>query len=150
GIIGASNIDRAVVAAYRGLFHLPGTPINVVLDGPDPGLNGAAGESYLDVEVASSIASDAQINLYTSGGSTVQSGLYLAALRAVDDNEATVLTTSYGLCEQDLGSAGNLFWYTLWQQAAAQGQTPSSRPAMVAPPAATISTSPNPRRVVSP
>jgi hypothetical protein len=30
---------------------------------------------------------------------------------------------SYGECESNLGTAGNAFWYQLWQQAAAQGQT---------------------------
>ena len=36
---------------------------------------------------------------------------------------ATVLSTSYGACEQGMGSAGNQFWAALWEQAAAQGQT---------------------------
>jgi len=123
GIIGASNVDPSVVATYRSFFGLPANPVNIILDGADPGLNGAAVESYLDVEIAGAVAPAARINLYTSAGNTVQNGLYLAALRAVDDDEATVLSTSYGLCEQDLGTSGNLFWSTLWEQAAAQGQT---------------------------
>ncbi|HWZ97945.1 MAG TPA: Ig-like domain repeat protein [Candidatus Dormibacteraeota bacterium] len=123
GIISASNVDPSVVATYRTFFSLPANPVNVVLDGADPGLNSAAGEAYLDVELAGAVAPNAKIVLYTSLGNTVQNGLYLAALRAVDDDEATVLSTSYGLCEQDLGSSGNLFWSTVWQQAAAQGQT---------------------------
>jgi subtilase family serine protease len=123
GIIGASRVDPTVVATYRTFFGLPANPVNIILDGADPGLNSAATESYLDVELAGAVAPAAKINLYTSAGNTVQNGLYLAALRAVDDDEATVLSTSYGLCEHDLGTSGNLFWSTLWEQAAAQGQT---------------------------
>jgi hypothetical protein len=123
GIIGASNIDPAVVATYRTFFGLPANTFNVVLDGSDPGENGAFLESYLDVEVSGSVAPAATINLYTAASTSAQSGLLLAAQRAVDDDVAPVLSTSYGLCEQTIGAAGNQFWASLWEQAAAQGQT---------------------------
>jgi len=124
GIIGASNVDPVAVANYRSFFGLPPNTLNVVIDGTDPGQNYALVESYLDVELSGAVAPGATINLYTAADTSVQSGLYLAAQRAVDDDEASILSTSYGLCEQDLGSAGNQFWYSLWEQAAAQGQTP--------------------------
>lgn len=125
GIIGASNVDPTLVAAYRSLFGLPAVTFNAIVDGNDPGssIGDGAIESYLDVEVSGAVAPGAAINLYTSAGTTVQSGLNLAAQRAVDDDEASVLSTSYGNCEQSLGSAGNLFWDGVWEQAAAQGQT---------------------------
>jgi subtilase family serine protease len=123
GIIGASNVDPTVVATYRSFLGIaPGT-LNVILDGHDPGQNSAVVESYLDVEESGAVAPGATINLYTSAGTSLQSGLNLAAQRAVDDDVATVLSTSYGGCEQNFGSAGNLFWASLWEQAAAQGQT---------------------------
>lgn len=125
GIIGASNVDPTLVAAYRSLFGLPAVTFNAVIDGNDPGTSDgdAAIESYLDVEVSGAVAPGAAIDLYTSAGTAVQSGLNLAAQRAVDDDEASVLSTSYGNCEQALGSAGNLFWAGVWEQAAAQGQS---------------------------
>jgi hypothetical protein len=123
GIIGASNVDPTLVATYRTLFGLPASALNVIIDGSDPGQNGALIESYLDVEVSGAVAPGAAISLYTSAGTWVQGGLNLAALRAVDDDEATVLSTSYLSCEQSLGSAGNQFWAAVWEQAAAQGQT---------------------------
>lgn len=123
GIIGASNVDPTVVANYRSLFGLPTNPINVVIDGQDPGQNGAAVESYLDVELSGAVAPKATINLYSSASTTLQAGLNLAALRAVDEDVASVLSTSYGDCEKNIGSAGNQFWAALWEQAAAQGQT---------------------------
>jgi len=124
GIIGASDVDPTVVATYRSLFGLPAVNFNAVIDGRDPGEgNWATGESYLDVEVSGAVARGATIDLYTAADTSVQSGLLLAAQRAVDDDQASVLSTSYGTCEQDLGSAGNQFWAALWEQAAAQGQT---------------------------
>jgi hypothetical protein len=123
GLIGASNVDPTVVATYRSFFGLPASPLNVVIDGTDPGETYAVVESYLDVELSGAVAPGATINLYTAADTSVQSGLYLAAQRAVDDDQASILSTSYGSCEQDLGSGGNQFWYSLWEQAAAQGQT---------------------------
>jgi hypothetical protein len=123
GIIGDSNVNPTMVAAYRTLFGLPAGTLKVIVDGNDPGINGAVIESYLDVELSGAVAPGATINLYTSAGTNVQDGLYLEAMRAVGDNQAAVLSTSYGECEQDLGAAGNQFWAAIWEQAAAQGQT---------------------------
>ncbi len=126
GIIGASDIDPTAVESYHTMFGLPPLNFTAVIDGndtdPNEG-NWATGESYLDVEVASSIAPGAMINLYTAADTMAQSGLLLAAQRAVDDDQAPVLSTSYAECESELGSAGNQFWAGLWEQAAAQGQT---------------------------
>jgi hypothetical protein len=126
GIIGASDIDPTAAENYHTLFGLPPLNFTAVVDGNDTNPNEgnwAMGESYLDVEVASSIAPGAMINLYTAADTSVQSGLLLAAQRAVDDDQAPVLSTSYGECEQALGTGGNQFWAGLWEQAAAQGQT---------------------------
>jgi trimeric autotransporter adhesin len=126
GIIGASDIDPTAVVNYHAMFGLPAPNFTVVIDGEDTNPNEgnwATGESYLDVEVSSSIAPGAMVNLYTAADTTVQSGLLLAAARAVDDDQAPVLSTSYAECESELGTAGNQFWAGLWEQAAAQGQT---------------------------
>src|SRR5271166_1829886 len=37
GIIGASNVYPDVVAGYRSFFGLPASPLNIVIDGMDPG-----------------------------------------------------------------------------------------------------------------
>jgi hypothetical protein len=47
----------------------------------------------------------------------------LSALYIIENNLAGVLSESYGSCEQGLGSAGNAFYNSLWEQAAAQGIT---------------------------
>ncbi len=122
-IISASNVDLSLVQAYQSLFSLPANLPTVVVDGVDPGQNSAATEAYLDIELAGSVAPGATVLLYTSGGTALTNGLALAAMRAVEDNQAGVISVSYGECEMELGQSGNAFWSALWQQAAAQGQS---------------------------
>lgn len=123
GVIGASNIDPKIVSNYQSLFSLSQKPVTVIIDGTDPGENWARQESFLDVELAGSVAPGANIDLYTAADTRVQSGLALAAQRAVDEDAADILSVSYGTCEQQMGPAGNAFWNAVWEQAAAQGQT---------------------------
>lgn len=124
GIINESNIDISLVSAYQQLFGLTNNSTQVVIDGQDPGqLGGPDVEAYLDVEVSGSVAPKATVNLYIADGGNLQDPLALAAIRAVEDNQASVLSVSFGNCEPFLGNAGNQFWAALWEQAAAQGQT---------------------------
>jgi hypothetical protein len=122
-IVSASNVDLSLVSAYQTLFGLTVNLPQVVVDGADPGQTSAATEAYLDLEVAGSVAPGAAEILYTSAGTATTDGLSLAALRAVEDDVAGVISTSYGECEESLGQAGNAFWNSIWQQAAAQGQS---------------------------
>ncbi|MGH9615472.1 MAG: S53 family peptidase, partial [Acidobacteriaceae bacterium] len=124
GIINESNIDLSLVEDYQSLFGVAGTTPQVVIDGDDPGdVSGADAEAYLDVELSGAVAPKATVDLYISNGSDLVDPVELAALRAVEDNEASVLSVSFGSCEASLGVAGNQFWAALWEQAAAQGQT---------------------------
>jgi hypothetical protein len=122
-IVSASNVDLSLVQAYQSLFGLSANLPQVVVDGEDPGQNSAATEAYLDIEIAGSVAPGATVILYTSGGTALTDGLALAAMRAVEDDQAGIISASYGECEMELGQSGNSFWSALWQQAAAQGQT---------------------------
>jgi hypothetical protein len=133
GIINDSNIDLSLDNAFRSLFNLSSKPAQVVLDGADPGINGDAIEAYLDIEEAGAVAPGATVNLYiadTNGlftgdtnNSTIVDPLYMAALRAVEDNQASVLSLSFSNCEGFFTPAGNALWSAIWEQAAAQGQT---------------------------
>jgi hypothetical protein len=124
GIVGTSNINLALVDAYRTLFGLPADHAQMIVDGSDPGDALAPNvEAYLDVEASGAVAPGATVNFYVAGGQPFEDALQLAALRAVEDNQASVISVSYGECEQSLGEAGNQFWAALWGQAAAQGQT---------------------------
>jgi hypothetical protein len=121
GIAGDSNIDINQNANYRATFGLSPKATTVVVDGADPGENGDAIEAYLDTQISTGIAPNANIILYTAADTSFNSGLFLAIDRAIDDNQADILNVSFGGCEASQGVGGNQYIYNLWQQAAAQG-----------------------------
>ena len=124
GVISDSNLDLGVIQNYRTLFGLDPTNLpQVIVDGSDPGQNGAVTEAYLDVEAIAAMAPDVTTDVYVSSDTITTSGLVTAIVRAVDDDQADILTLSYGECEQQLGPSGNQFFYQAWEQAAAQGQS---------------------------
>jgi len=131
-IVGQSNINAQDVIDFRNLFGLPQNftqANNVILNGPDPGLqlaSGDEGESILDVQWAGAVAPGATILLVSttstqSNPTQIQSGVDLSAVYIVDNNIASILSESYGMCEPLLTAAQNQFFNVLWQQAAAQG-----------------------------
>jgi hypothetical protein len=136
-VVGASNICTGSplpvgcttddILNFRTIFGLPtGAPNNapkIILDGPDPGLNGAEIEADLDVEYSGAIAPNAQILFVIAADTASSNGVDLAAERIIDFNLAPVLSESFGECEPALGTAGNAFYSSLWEQAAAQGIT---------------------------
>ena len=123
GILSASNVDLSLVQAYQALFGLPASLPTVIIDGNDPGQTSDATEAYLDLEEAGAVAPGAQVVMYTSAGSVLTDPLLTSGLRAVEDNQVSVLSVSYGTCEAELGASGNALWASLWQEAAAQGIT---------------------------
>lgn len=123
GVINDSNIDESLDKAYRSLFGLSNNLAQVVTEGGDPGVNADELEAYLDVELAGAVAPSATVNLYIAASDTLDDPLVLAMQRAIEDNLADVLSISFGSCEANLGTAHNQILFSLWQQAAAQGQT---------------------------
>lgn len=147
-VIAQTNINTQDVVDFRTMFGLsnasgyvctaPATPagcqFTVVLNGPDPGIVGPGTptddeiESDLDSQWAGAVAPGANINLIVSettlsNPTQVSQGVDLSALYAVDNNISPIISDSYGNCEAALGTAGNQFYNSLWQQAAAQGIT---------------------------
>jgi trimeric autotransporter adhesin len=123
-IVNDSNINVYLVNQYRSLFGLPANPPQVIIDGNDPGVNDDSGEAYLDVEISGAVAPNATIDLVIAADTALETGIVLAAERAVYGNIAPVVSVSFGLgCESELGSSGNAFLNGLWEQAAAQGIT---------------------------
>jgi hypothetical protein len=122
GIAGDSNVDLSNVSNYRSLFGLPAVTPKVTIDGSDPGTgSGDEVEALLDLEVASAVAPNASLTLYTAQDTTFQAGLNLAIQRALDDNVINILNVSFGACEAFEGQSGNQELLNFWQQAAAQG-----------------------------
>jgi subtilase family serine protease len=124
-VLGESNIKVQDVVDFRTIFGLPQnfSSQNVILNGVDPGLNASEIESDLDIQWAGAVAPGATVDFVTSAPTETTSGIHLSAVYAVDNNLAGVISVSFGACEQHLGSAGNQFFQSLWQQAAAQGIT---------------------------
>lgn len=124
-VLGESDIKVQDIADFRTIFGLPQnfSSQNVFVNGVDPGLNGSEIESDLDIQWAGAIAPGATINFVTSSPTETTSGIHLSAVYAVDNNLAGIISVSFGSCEQHLGSTGNQFFNSLWQQAAAQGIT---------------------------
>src|SRR5882757_262508 len=131
-IVGQTDINPADFVNFRKLFNLPlgntATPtgtqyLNIIYNGPNPGVTGDEGEADIDTQWAGAVARGATIDYVVSQGTEVMQGTDLSALYIVNNNLAPVMSYSYGQCELFLGTAGNTFYKTLWQQAAAQGIT---------------------------
>jgi len=143
-VIAQTNINTQDVTDFRHMFGLDqkyaANNVTVVVNGTDPGIVGPGVsncygtstddeiEADLDSEWSGAIAPGANIYLVVSqttcsNPNQVSQGVDLSALYAVDNNLAGVISDSYGNCEANLLQAGNQFYNSLWEQAAAQGIT---------------------------
>jgi len=130
-IVQDSNVNVSDIQQFRQLFNLPGnsTDSNVILNGPDPGVQGpnsASGdetEADLDVEWSGAVAPAATIDLVVSQNPQTlgAAGIDLSALYIINNNLAPIISESFGVCET--GTGVNAFYSALWEQAAAQGIT---------------------------
>lgn len=109
------------VANFRQIFGLPSNPPNIILTEPGINLNYVGSEATLDVEWAGAVAPKATIDLVVSAGTSTTDPVDLSAIYIVDNNLAPIMNLSFSACEQDLGTAGNAFLNSLFEQAAAQG-----------------------------
>jgi pseudomonalisin len=124
-IVARSNIKLADVRQFRTFFGLPANDPQIVVNGTDPGIfsSGEETEADLDVEWSGAVAKNATIKFVVSKSTNSSDGVDLSAQYIVNHNLAPVMSTSFGLCEAALGSSGNAFLNSLWQQAAAEGIT---------------------------
>jgi len=122
-IVGETNINIQDVRDFRSLFGLPVNDPQIILNGPDPGIQGDETEADLDVQWSGAVAPNATIDLVVSQSTETTAGIDLSAVYIIDNNLAAVMSESYGQCELGLGTTGNQFYNALWQQAAAQGIT---------------------------
>ena len=117
-IVGQSNIKTSDIAAFRAQFNLSPANLTTKLVGStDPGISpGDVDESNLDIEWTGAVARNANIIFYYS------TDVWQSAMYAVDDNQASVLSMSYGGCEAaDLFDLPN--FRAVVQRANAQGMT---------------------------
>ena len=110
--------DQADLATYFACYGLSPsiTPVNV--DGGPTG--GYSEEATIDIEEAAALAPGAAIEVYqgpNNGSSPLDVYQQIA-----DDDTATIVTTSWGICEND-PSGGVDAEQPIFEQMAAQGQT---------------------------
>lgn len=129
-VVGQTDIDPADFVAFRHLFSLPlGDPIrqtgtqylNIIYNGPKPAVRAEEFHANSDTQWAAAIAKGAVIDYVASQSTEASSGNDLSAAYIVDNNLAPVMVYSYPTCELKLGTGGNAFYESLWQQASAQG-----------------------------
>lgn len=121
-IVGQTDINIADVHNFRAIFGLPTNDPQIILNGTDPGVVSAdEGEADIDVQWSGAVAPHATIKYVVSATTKTSEGVDLSAEYIINNNLAPVMSESYGECELGLGTAGNAFFNSLWQQAAAQG-----------------------------
>ena len=124
-IAGRSDISLTDVANFRSAFGLPAKAPTIITNGADPGVpsSGDKTENTLDVEWSGAVAKGAAITFVTTASTSTSDGAAASALYIIDNKIAPVMSYSYGSCELAMGSTGNAYYNTLWQQAAALGIT---------------------------
>jgi pseudomonalisin len=123
-IVARCTLSTSNVANFRSQTGLPAITPTVIFNGQAPGAcNGdEKAEVYLDAEWSGAVAKGAAIQVVVSKSGATD-GVDLSAQYIVNNNLAPVMSTSFGSCEADNGTADNQFWANLWQQAASQGIT---------------------------
>jgi pseudomonalisin len=123
-IVGRSNINLSDVAQFRADSGLTANVPTVILVGANPGLvSGDQDESTLDVEWSGAIAPVATVKFVVGESTQTTDGIDLSAQYVVNHATAPVVSTSYGSCEQDMGTTELAFYNALWEQAASQGMS---------------------------
>jgi len=124
-IVGRTHSPSSNWSDFRNMMGLPVTHPLVIVNGPDPGdLGGIEDiEADLDVEWSGAVARNAAIIFVTSASTHSTDGVDLSAQYIVNNNLSPIMSTSFGSCESDMGTAENNFYNNLWQQAASQGIT---------------------------
>jgi pseudomonalisin len=121
-IVGRSNINLADVSAFRADSGLKANSPSVILVNTNPGLvAGDQDESTLDVEWSGAVAPGATVKFVVAASTATTDGIDLSAQYVVNHATAQVMSTSYGSCEQDMGTTELAFYNSLWQQAASEG-----------------------------
>jgi Pro-kumamolisin, activation domain/Bacterial Ig-like domain (group 3) len=109
---------------FRNAMGLPANDPEVIVNGDDPGVFSYDDtlEAMLDVTWAGAVAPMAHV-IAVASQSNFADGVDVSAAYIVDHNLATIMSTSFGTCEQNIGPTQNAYYNALWQQAAAQGIT---------------------------
>jgi subtilase family serine protease len=119
---GVDNIQD--IRDFRNVMGLPPNDPQMIINGDDPQVQSGNDEieAVLDITWAGAVAPGAQI-IAVASQSNFADGVDISAAYIVDHNLAPIMSTSFGNCEQNLGTTQAAFYNALWRQAAAQGIT---------------------------
>ncbi len=134
-VVGQSSVSTTDLNKFRSNANLPASTVTMTLvpNSVSTQCSGDQGESELDLEWAGGVAKGASIIFVYAGLASGDAdcshrtiNVWKALQFAVDNNVAPFISTSYGLCESQLGAAfagvnGTL--ENLAKQAQSQGQT---------------------------
>ena len=117
-IVGATQLELSDIQGFRSTFGLGNQNLQTMLVGTDPGMNSdALGEADIDLEWSGSVARNASfIYLY----STDPTG---AAVYAIDQNLAPVVSESFGTCEANVPASNVSAYETAAQKGNSMGIT---------------------------
>ena len=124
-IAGQSTVQNTDITNFQTAAGLPSnlpTQVLVPNTGPASVSYGDEGESDIDLEYSSGVATGAQI-FFVIVGNNENYDAFDAFAYAVTEDIAPVVSVSYGNCELALGSSYILSENAVYEEAAAQGQT---------------------------
>jgi uncharacterized protein (TIGR03437 family) len=119
-VVGQTQVTLTDLQQFRAANGLPPNDpqITLVPGLPDPGtVSGDSDEAHLDLEWSAAVARNASVIYVYS------ENVFDALTYAVDQNVAPVISMSYGLCEQQMGTSDLKAQRATAQQAVAQGIT---------------------------
>jgi subtilase family serine protease len=120
-IASRSNVNTSDIAAFRSAFALAPNPLQVILNGADPGLTADQAEATLASSWAGATAPGAKVLLVPAASTTASDGVDLSLAAIVDQALAHTVAIGYSSCEAALSPAHQAFYSALYQQAAAEG-----------------------------
>ena len=109
------------LAAYESCYGIGMQVSELAVDGGPSGTGSGSGEAALDIEDVIGLAPQAKVAVYD--GPNDAAGIYDIYSAIVSENRAGVISTSWGQCESAQGATAAEAENTLFEEAAAQGQS---------------------------
>jgi subtilase family serine protease len=116
-VVGQSAIDTADITGFRNKYNLPALSLQTKAFPADPGTTGDMGEGDLDLEWAGAVARNATL-IYVYGSSAFDAAVY-----AIDNNLAPVISQSFGICELQVNRSLSSYYQGEALKASSEGIT---------------------------
>jgi pro-kumamolisin-like protein/Big-like domain-containing protein len=124
-VVARSDYNLVDLSQFRSNFGVVSPPIQILVNGTDPGDLGGDEEveATLDASYATALAQQADENFVVSASTNTTDGVDLSEIYIIDNNLGDVMTESFGSCEEGATASQSANISNLAQQAAAQGIT---------------------------